>query len=369
MFSSTTLFSAAVGESRNSSSTCNAMTATTSREDSRSVSQPTAIRWPRPGAIELIDDRSIPVRQDPDEALVEIAVSVTSTGTERARFAALPNAAVEFPHAPGYLAAGLVADGPRDLARGARVATRGVPHQRWALVNRMNVHQLPPTASYADAALWELALTALNGLERGGHLAAEPLAVVGAGLVGALTRRLAAARGTTSCLVLAESYSKRWTTRNEFPAPRFTVPQDLRDADRQAYPLVIDTTGSARGLMLSALLAASDARIVLLGSPRALTAPVPLRDLQERGVRIVGAHVQTFTTKYRQDGVDDTSRLTAEFFQRLDDGLTLDDLLDHSPPSSAAEAFAQLFNDRSAIAVAFHWSAAQPTRSEATGRQ
>jgi NADPH:quinone reductase-like Zn-dependent oxidoreductase len=345
------------------------MTGTIASGGSRSISWPTAIRWPSPGAIELVVDGSLPLRQDPDEVLVEVVVSVTSTGTERARFSALPNAAVNFPHTPGYMAAGLVADGPNDLVRGTRVAARGVPHQRWALVRRTNVHPVPPTASLEGAALWELALTALNGLDRGEHVPTEPIAIIGAGLVGALTRRLAVARGTTSCLVAAESDSKRWTIRNEVPAPRFMIADQLRDADRQAYPLVVDATGSARGLVLSSLLAAPDGRIVLLGSPRALTAPVPVRDLQRRGVQIVGAHVQTLAARSRRDGADHVHRLTEEFFRRLDDGLLLDDLLDHRPPSLAAEAFGQLFADRSAVAVAFDWSGAVPDRSSTTGRR
>ena len=296
-------------------------------------------------------------------------MSVTSTGTERARFTALPNAMVNFPHAPGYMAAGLVADGPNGLVRGSRVAARGVPHQRWALVHRTNVHPVPPTTSLESAALWELALTALNGLDRGGYDPTEPVAIVGAGLVGALTRRLAVARGTTSCLVVAESESKRWTIRNEIPAPRFVVADELRDADRQAYPLVVNATGSARGLVLSSLLAAPHGRIVLLGSPRALTAPVPVRDLQQRGVQIVGAHVQTLAARSSRDGVDHVRRLTEEYFQRLGDGLLLDDLLDHRPPSLAAEVFGQLFADRSAVAVAFDWSGAAPDRSSTASRR
>ncbi len=317
---------------------------------------PAEIRWPTPGTVELVSDARPPARRHPDEVLVEVVVSVTSTGTERARFTSLPNAAVDFPHVPGYLAAGVVVGGPDVLPPGTRVAVRGGAHRRWVVAHRRDVYPIPPAASMQDGALWDLALTALNGLDVAPHDPTVPMAIIGAGLLGALSRRLAAARGTSSCLVLASSEWKRWTTEAEVPVPRFVTGPDLTDDDRHTYPLVVDATGSPDGLPLASDLATPDGCVVLLGSPRVPTGPVALQDLQQRGIRLVGAHIKTLAARSARDGVDHAERLTQEFFQRLHDGFSLGDLVQPRPATSAVDAYPKLFADRAAVAIAFEWS-------------
>ncbi|MET9405992.1 hypothetical protein ABZX90_09440 [Streptomyces sp. NPDC002935] len=110
-------------------------------------------------------------------------------GTERARFLGLPTAQVRFARVPGYLAAGTVRCGSPHLPEGLRMAMRGVAHRSLAVAPVESVHPLPEGVAFEDAAVWQLALTAMLGLALGEHRDGEPLTVAGAGLLGAITRR------------------------------------------------------------------------------------------------------------------------------------------------------------------------------------
>ena len=214
-------------------------------------------------------------RPGPGDVVVDVAVTVTSTGTELARFRSLPNAAVKYPHRPGFMAAGKVIADSSPFEAGDEVAVRHVPHQSGVVAPRANVHAIPPGVDLMDAALWHLGLVALYGLRRGDYAPSEPLAVVGAGIVGALARRLGAAMGTPECLVVATSDAKRWTLDKETTAHWLALSDAPLDDELERYPLTVDATGTAEGLQNAVALTAAGGRVVLLGSPRAETSRFP----------------------------------------------------------------------------------------------
>jgi NADPH:quinone reductase-like Zn-dependent oxidoreductase len=314
-----------------------------------------AIEWPRPGVVRVVD---IPLG-DPgaDEVLVDITVTVTSTGTELARFRSLPNAVVDYPHRPGFMAAGVVAaSGGPPIEVGDAVAVRLVAHQSRAVVNRVNVHPIPPGVELVDGALWHLGLIALYGLRRGDYEPEAPLAIVGAGIVGAVTRRLALAAGTPDCLVVATSDAKRWASAEDAGTRFMALSGASLDDERELYPLTIDATGAAEGLETSAALTAADGTVVLLGSPRAELSALPVRDMQARGVRIVGAHIGTLNKFATEQGGPVEAELTETFFRLLAEGVSFADLIERHRPHEAPQVYEVAAQEPSFVAAAFDWS-------------
>ena len=314
-----------------------------------------AIEWPSPGVVSVSGD-AVLGRPGPGDVVVDVAVTVTSTGTELARFRSLPNAAVKYPHRPGFMAAGKVIADSSPFEAGDEVAVRHVPHQSGVVAPRANVHAIPPGVDLMDAALWHLGLVALYGLRRGDYAPSEPLAVVGAGIVGALARRLGAAMGTPECLVVATSDAKRWTLDKETTAHWLALSDAPLDDELERYPLTVDATGTAEGLQNAVALTAAGGRVVLLGSPRAETSALPVRAIQERGIRVVGAHIGTLKrfASERSAGLED--ELTDNFFRLLADGLSFSDLIERRSPADAAAVYEVAAQQPSFVAAAFDWS-------------
>ncbi len=318
----------------------------------RDVPPAHAVRWTRPGSAELVE---VPHRSDSDHGVsVDVSVSVISSGTERARFLQLPNASVELPHFPGYTAADVVADANGTLPTGSLVAARHVGHRSSAIARENDLHLVPPGVRMVDAALWHVGVTALHGLERASYQPGEPVVVVGAGLIGALVRRFATALGSP-CLVVARSTNKHWTVADEAvtcfvlaDSPEFTE-------ERTRHSLVIDATGAADGLVTAVDLAARNGRVVLLGSPRAQLAPLPIRPIHDRGLRVIGAHVRSLRAASEQAGVDLGAELTERFFHFLSEGVSFADLIEMRAPHDAPEVYRELAERRSAVGFAFDW--------------
>ena len=337
------------------------------------------IVWPRPGEAGL--ERVAPSLAGPGETLVDVLVSVSNPGTERARFTERPNAVIGFPHVPGTGAVGSVrGDGPAGAA-GDLVAVRAATHRSTVSAPTTRLHAIAPLADPVDAAFWPIALIAMHGLGLAGYEAGEAVTVVGAGLIGAAARRVAIARGFQRCRVLATSTAKRWTVRDE-PQTEFRLvsrpdrastldrattldgrrrpysSSNLDDSDERTA-LVVDATGTPAGLVAAIAGTADGGRIVLLGSPRAETGPVPVRDLHERGLRLVGAHIDTLA---------DDGPYTGEFFALLEQGrLRLADLVTMFTPAQAGQLYQQLVEDRSLVAPAVDWSGSA-TGADRSGR-
>lgn len=318
-----------------------------------------AVRWPRPGTAELIE--GAPVLATAGQAVVELAVSVSNPGTERARYGQLPNASVGFPHQPGCGGAGRITVGAPGFAVGALVAVRAAPHQSIVAAPPDRLHAVPAGVAPFDAALWQLGLIALHGLGMAGYTPGEPITVLGAGLIGALARRIALAQGSTHSRVLASSTAKAWTVARE-PGTEFLTAADLAalaEADRHA--LVIDATGTGAGLAQAAACTADGGRLVLLGSPRTPRAEVPVRDIQQRGLRLVGAHIDTLPDASAASGLDLLARYTELYFGLLAAGrLSVADLITSYQPADAPLLYRQLVGDRSLVGAGICWLPAEP---------
>lgn len=304
-------------------------------------------------------------RPNDGQVTVEVAVSIVSPGTERARYLALENARVKFPHRPGYLSAGRVTDDPASELAGRDVAVRYAPHQRLLTVPRADVHEIPEGVALVPAAAWWLGVTALYGLTVVPEARIERLAVVGSGLLGVLARRLATARGATGVVAIAASDAKRWTLEAERDT-EFVVATDRHHVDELDVEVVVDATGTAEGLLIATAMAPPGATVVLLGSPRVDLAPLPVGDIRAKGLRVVGAHVETMRQVQDRTGADPERELSREYFEHLRSGaLALDDVLaERIPPVEAPLLYRRLVSDRRLVSVAFDWEA--PRRAAAT---
>jgi 2-desacetyl-2-hydroxyethyl bacteriochlorophyllide A dehydrogenase len=313
------------------------------------------ICWPQPGETALAELELTP---EPGQAVVEVTLSVSNPGTERARYLQLPNASIGFPHVPGFGSVGRVVQPIAGLAADDLVAIRCGPHQSVAAVAPQRLHRIADGTEPVDAALWQLGLIAMHGLGLGAFTPDEPLTVVGAGLIGAIARRVAIARGTPRCAVVAASAAKRWTISPE-PQTKFLTTDDAASGAEQ-HPLVIDATGTAEGLAAAMAVVSDGGRIVLLGSPRCAAAAVPMRQIFDRKLRLIGAHIDTLPDWSAALGADLMARYTEEFFALVGSGrLTAADLVTTYAPGQAEVLYRQLAAERRLVGAAVDWSRVQ----------
>jgi predicted dehydrogenase/NADPH:quinone reductase-like Zn-dependent oxidoreductase len=320
-----------------------------------SRTQAYAIRWPELGRASL---ERVAIEQGPGDLVVDVVASIVCSGTERARFLGLRNARVTFPHSPGYTASGVVAAvgaAVSGFEPGDRVALLNVPHQSRAALPPAQARLVPDEVDLADAAILQIALVAVLGLRRAQLDFDEPYGVIGMGLVGALTRRLARALGAGAGTAIAKSTAKEAVARNG--GARFlAVDRDAAAIGRLELPVVVEATGDPRALAVAVDAAAPGGRVVLLGSPRG-TAPFDLMEtIRRKGLRLAGAHI-TGLEGMPGIGPDGVPEMTGAIIRALATGsLVVADLFEDVDPREAASVYRRLANDRHLVGARFDWA-------------
>ena len=156
----------------------------------------------------------------------------------------------------GYIAVGLVEDGPDDL-KGQTVFCLH-PHQDYFVVPESAVARLPENLPPARAVLAANMETAVNAMWDAAPLAGERIAVIGAGVVGSLVAALASRVPGTRVQLIDIAPAKAAI------AGSLGVPFRLsEDADGGA-DLVIHASGNTAGLEKALSLAGIEGRIVEL---------------------------------------------------------------------------------------------------------
>jgi 2-desacetyl-2-hydroxyethyl bacteriochlorophyllide A dehydrogenase len=220
-----------------------------------------------PGRGEL--RREILRRPGPDEVLVEASFSGISRGTERlvhrgrvpqsqwqAMRAPFQAGDFGFPVKYGYSSVGVVVDGS-EVLRGRRVFCLH-PHQDRYVVPADAVIALPDGLPEARAVLAANMETALNGLWDGAPRLGDRIAVVGAGVVGALAAALAV-RVPGSRVELIDVDPRKAGVARAMEVD-FRLPQEASgEAD-----LVIHASGAADGLATALGLAGFEATVLEL---------------------------------------------------------------------------------------------------------
>jgi threonine dehydrogenase-like Zn-dependent dehydrogenase len=217
----------------------------------------------------------------PDEVLVEAIASGISRGTESLVFrgeapasqhqamrAPFQAGELSLPVKYGYSSVGTVVDGPAEL-RGRRVFCL-YPHQDRYVVPAAAVLPVPDDVPDARAVLAANMETALNGLWDAAPRIGDRIAVVGAGVVGALSAALLSRMPGIELQLIDIDPAKARIA--EELGVGFALPADAAgDAD-----LVIHASGAPDGLASALSLAGFEATVLELGWYGDRLVPAPL---------------------------------------------------------------------------------------------
>ena len=318
----------------------------------------TAVVWTDAGRAELV--RTEVALAGPGEITVSVHASAVSPGTERAQYLHLPNAEIDYPHTPGYSAAGVVVEvgeGVTGLELGDRVAVRGLSHASVGTVQASQAFRVPAAVELRDAALVELGVIGGQGVRHARLERGASVCVLGAGLVGALAQRLAAACGAGDVTVVARTRRREQTARAG-GAAAFVLADDADALEAIAAPVVIEATGDPEAIETAVAAAAPDGRIVLLGSPRGTTRELPLARIRDKRLTLVGAHVNTLSALGRLSGRDEFRVEAESFLSALAEGrLEVSDLVSEALDPRESDAFyRRLGSAGDVVGAVFDWT-------------
>jgi threonine dehydrogenase-like Zn-dependent dehydrogenase len=237
---------------------------------------------PAPGAGEVeIETLASGISRGTETLVFEGRVPKSQHKTMRAPFQA---GEFTFPVKYGYSSVGVVTDGAPEL-RGRRVFCLH-PHQDRYVVPAQAVVPVPDEVPDARAVLAANLETALNGLWDAAPKIGDRVAVIGAGVVGALAAALLARiPGTTVQLIDLdpEKASIAAALEVDFASP---------DAARDEADLVIHASGAPAGLARALALAGFEAKVVELSWYGDRTVPLPLGEaFHSRRLQLVASQV------------------------------------------------------------------------------
>ncbi len=234
----------------------------------------------------------------PNELLIRTRVSLISPGTERAFFLSLPNTSQHYPRSAGYCNIGEVVacgDQVTGWQIGERVATSGV-HAAYILVDAATAHHVPAELADEDAAFFNLASIALQGVRKARIELGEPVAVLGAGLIGLLALQLARIQGALPAITIDQDlhrleYARLSGADSQLTPGDLLLPQLIEQTGGEGAAVVIEATGHPAAILTALACARPFGRVVLLGSTRGETDHVNFyRDVHKKGLTLIGAH-------------------------------------------------------------------------------
>ena len=314
--------------------------------------------WTGQGRAELLD--VVVANPAAGEVTVRTAATIVSPGTERAQYLRLPNTGAEPPFKPGYTGAGVVeavGRGVRGIAPGDRVAVRGLGHGSRATVPASRTHPVPEGVALEDAAFVQLGVICAQGVRHARLAGGERVCVLGAGLIGLLTQRLAQAAGAGETIVVARSRAKE-SLALKGGATRFLATADGDDAAGLDADVVFEATGDPRALAAAVAAVRDRGTIVLVGSSRGVTPDVPLAEIVARGLTLVGAHVETLTWESRMAGGDLQRDEAERFLGYLADGsVAVADLVSIvADPREPELVYREVARGNDLVSVRFDWT-------------
>lgn len=295
-----------------------------------------------------------------EQVTVRVNVSAVSPGTERAQVLRLPNAQVGRLARLGYSASGVViASGPdvSDFRVGDAVAVTGAAHASVVTVDAAAAVPIPDGVGFEAASLVMLGVICGQGVTRAGLAAGDRFSVIGAGPIGILTQRLAAAAGGRPDAVAATSI--RGQQLAAVAGGRFlVVDADSDEIAAVGSPIVFEATGSPEAIAVAVSAAGEHGRILLLGSPRGVTSRFPLDEIRVKRLRLVGAHLNTLEMESARTGATSRRREALRFLDLVGKGrITVDDLAGPSiHPAEAGLFYRRLASDRKMIGAHFDWT-------------
>jgi 2-desacetyl-2-hydroxyethyl bacteriochlorophyllide A dehydrogenase len=294
--------------------------------------------WPGPEVADLQTFSTL--SPGPDELLVRSEFTAVSPGTERAFLLGLPGTHRSFPSFPGYSGSGRVVSAGKKIAAfmpGDLVAGR-IPHASLAVVKPDYLFPVPKDVSLLEASFLELAIIVLQGVRKAALKPGESVLVLGQGLIGQIANRLARHSGGTPVVASARTGRFAEFSCHSGGADLF-LPAEGMEKELQ-FDVVIEATGDPKAIREACSHACPGGRVVLLGSPRGLTYLDLAREVQARGLILIGAHISSLPLKggterlwsYREEG---------NFFLDLlsQNALLIKDLISHKVDPREADRF------------------------------
>lgn len=287
----------------------------------------------------------------PHEVQVQMAATLVSAGTERAWVNGVPNATPSYPYVPGYCCAGEVVKTGKDVVGfepGDRVATFAVDvgHREIGNVRDLEVVHIPDGVSYEYAAFTSLGQTSLQGVRKCRIELGESVASQGLGIVGILALQFAHLAGAQPAVAL-DRVEKRLEIARACRAD-VTINNGLDgwekillDAtDGKGPSVVLDNTGVPAATTAACQMAASYARVCILGCPRGTVDFNFWRDVQKKSITIIGAHAVDSIPLYSSYPHFWTYKDDATCFLRFvkSGAITLDPMIDEVVGKKDAEA-------------------------------
>lgn len=299
---------------------------------------------------------------------VHVSYSLMSTGTEGIVYGRLFDPGthwdnwVRYPFYPGYASIGTivaVGDGVTDRKVGQTVAVR-CGHATDCIVGAAQTMPVPDGVDPQDATWFALAKIASHGARAAGHWLGQSVAVVGAGPVGQMAVRWAAASGVRSLVVVDPAESRLAMAQAGGATAVISKPVgEAKDAVWAATPngdgpdVVFEVTGHPAVFAPTLSLPNKFGKVVLLGDTGRPQAQHLTPDVVIRGITITGVHDSHNDEQWNELIAVDS------FFQLVARGrFPLDGLITHRfKLADAPGAYAFAASHRSeTMGVLFDWA-------------
>lgn len=296
------------------------------------------------------------------EVLLKATCSLVSPGTERASYLDLPNTLGSFPRIPGYCFVGSVLmSGRGSSVQSGDMVVAWAPHASLAVVPDEKVMRLPEDVPPERAVFTTIGAIALQGFRRAHPEPGESVAVLGAGLIGQLTLRLAAIAGAYPIIAIARTKQRLEAALRSGADLTIATAEDPEALDKVGADVVIELTGVPEAIGDAIRAVRPGGRIILVGSTRGVTEdPNLLTAVHQKGAVLIGGHFATNPKSSTFPGYQWPMR-GAEWGAVLnliaDGRLAVDDLItERVEPPSIPQMYQQLAKegDRS-IGVLIRW--------------
>lgn len=248
------------------------------------------------------------------EVMVESYCSVVSPGTESAVLCGMPGARKSFPYYPGYSTAGIITrkgNKVNNFSVGDRIAGR-IHHMSHEVLNPKLLFKIPENVAYDEACFIELGIIILQGIRKAGIKPGDKVAVVGQGLIGQLSNRLARVVGAVRIIAVASSANRSDTAFLSGSVDEYIALSEKKKSTNEIQAdVVIEAVGTPHAIVTALECVRKGGKVILLGSSRGLGRNVDWWNLaQKRNVMVIGAHISAIPDKdsspgrwtYQQEG-------------------------------------------------------------------
>jgi len=306
----------------------------------------------------------------PGEVLVDVAFNAVSVGTEVAQFLGLTPKSM--PYWPGYSGAGIVTQvgrGVVNFSPGDRVAGQ-LKNGRNCVTKVDKLFHVPEGVPLEEASFIEIGIIVLQAIRKAAIMPGESALILGQGVIGHLATRLARLAGAAPVIASATSNMREAVVLSEGGADRFVLVADLGE---DLANLVIEASGAHGAFSVALDAARPGGRVVVLGSARGQERGICVhRQIQRKGLRVVGAHITDIPERdssfgrwtYQQEG-----RL---FVDLLKSGLmSLEPIVTHRLDTERVDLLYEQLSRRTLrpapVGVVLDWNSLTPQNSTTTG--